>query len=1090
MRFGILGPLAVWSSAGHPVTVPELKTRALLADLLVNVGRVVSAERLIDDVWGAQLPENPVNALHGKVSQLRRTLEAVEPGGRHLVVSRAPGYLLDVDDEVLDASRFQRLISQAREHVNPRDRAALLADALALWRGPVLADFADAEFVRPAATELDEQRLVAVEDQAAARLELGEHPLLVGELSDLVDRHPLRERLRELHMRALYQSGRQSEALASFTQLQTRLREDLGVDPGPAVTGLHQAILRQDESLTTAAVPSTARSTIPVPLTELIGRSDEVAAVSALLRAHRLVTLTGPGGVGKTRLAVEIARESSTAWTDGVHVVELAAADHSATDASTRDPNPAGISVSELVAVTLGIREGGTAGGTTRGRSGGPVDRLAEALAGQRLLLVLDNCEQLIGPVAELAERLLAAAPGVRILATSQEPLRAHGEVVWPVPPLALPDPAEPIDPASLGRYPAVDLFVERATAATPGFTLDAGNADAVVTICRRLDGVPLALELAAARVPALGVHDLAARLDDRFRVLTTGRRQAPGRQQTLRAVIDWSWELLTDPERALLRRLAVHPAGSTLAAAEVVGAGGDVAREDVADLLARLVDRSLVMVVDPGHGERRFHLLESVQAYCLERLLEAGEHLDVRGRQLRYQVELAERAEPHLYGPHQREWMERLDAESANIRMALDTAAQMSAATLALRLGNALTWYWVVRGRIGELLRSLGLALSVAGPAPEAIRARAVVWRAALTFGAGDHTDWAELSRTALPALEQLDDPIERARGEWALGYSLVSVGTDAEAEGAELLERAWGTFRSAGDRWGMATVLAVRGAHAPRRQDLTTAIRDSEQSLVWFREAGDQWGQAMAGSALGDLALRTGDYGQAARHLRAALRISEELGLWADASFVLSSLGRVALLTGDTTTAEELYGRARRLAVEHFIPVAVELAEVGLGAVARRNGDLEAAEERFHTWLGWNRDVHAHDRVAEILIELGRIAVARQTPDSAVAFYEEASTSAAEAADPWLQALAMEGLAGVYVDTGAHHEAVRWLAEAAALRAATNVPPPPAERDEVDRLGAEAVAVLGTEVVAGAYRAAGAPHPPGGASGAQITP
>ncbi|WP_343950887.1 AfsR/SARP family transcriptional regulator, partial [Nonomuraea longicatena] len=325
MRFGMLGPLTVWAADGRAVRVPELKVRALLADLLLHEGRPVPVERLIGDLWGEDPPGKPSGALRAKVSQLRRALEEAGPGGRDLVVFSPSGYQLRVEPDALDAIRFRRLVARAHTAGEARSRAALLSEALALWRGSALSDFAAEPFARPAIARLEEQRLAALEEQAEARLELGDHSLLVGELTDLVALHPLRERLRAAQMRALYRSGRQSEALRSYQDLRARLREEQGLDPGSALAALFQAILAQDPAL--EAVPEGAprhRSNLAAPVSELVGRSQAVGSVLALLRTGRLVTLTGPGGVGKTRLATEVAGRLADFYPDGLWVVELA----------------------------------------------------------------------------------------------------------------------------------------------------------------------------------------------------------------------------------------------------------------------------------------------------------------------------------------------------------------------------------------------------------------------------------------------------------------------------------------------------------------------------------------------------------------------------------------------------------------------------------------------------------------------------------------------------------------------------------------------------------------------------------------------
>nr|BFE84813.1 hypothetical protein GCM10020093_074140 [Planobispora longispora] len=426
VRFGVLGPLAVWTADGRPVRVPEVKVRALLADLLVHEGRPVPADRLVDDLWGEDPPGNPTNTLQTKVSQLRRALERAEPGARDLVAFQPSGYVLRAEE--VDAAQFTALLARARAVEEPLARAGLLADALALWRGPAYADFQDEEFARPAVTRLEERRLTALEEQAEVRLALGDHSVLADELGPLVAGHPLRERLRAAHLRALYLSGRQSEALAGFDEVRRLLADELGLDPGPELVALHRAMLEQDPALAPAAVPATSavrpRPNLPVPIAGLVGRREAVAAVRASLASSRLVTVTGPGGVGKTRLALAAAaRSPEETW-----LVELAA---------LRSGDLA--QVAEVVAGALGVRDE-TAGGVPAGDLAG---RLAEALRGHRMLLVLDNCEHLVEPVAELVLTLLRAAPGLRVLTTSQEPLAIPGESVHQLGPLGRDDAAE-----------------------------------------------------------------------------------------------------------------------------------------------------------------------------------------------------------------------------------------------------------------------------------------------------------------------------------------------------------------------------------------------------------------------------------------------------------------------------------------------------------------------------------------------------------------------------------------------------------------------------------------------------------------------
>ncbi|MEV5554782.1 BTAD domain-containing putative transcriptional regulator [Nonomuraea wenchangensis] len=1008
--------------------VPEVKVRALLADLLAHEGRPVSADRLAEDLWGDDPPGNPVNTLQTKVSQLRRALEQGEPGGRELVVFQARGYVLRAAD--VDAVRFVALLERARAATDLRAKAGLLGDALALWRGPAYADFGDEEFARAAATRLEEQRLTAMEEWAEVRLELGEHSLVTDELGELVAAHPLRERLRAAHLRALYRSGRQAEALAGYDELRHRLADELGLDPGPELAALHQAMLRQDPSL----APARPRTNLPAPLTGLIGREQAVAEVGALLGSARLVTLTGPGGVGKTRLALAVAGLAIDAFPDGVWLVELSGTSGISDERAT---------VAEVVAAELDVRDDTATGSRPGVRPAGLARRLADALRGRRLLLVLDNCEHVVEPVAELVGLLLRAAPDLRVLTTSQEPLALAGETLYVVPPLGLPVPgADPAQAAS------VQLFVARAAAGAPGFVLDEVSAPSVAAICRRLDGLPLALELAAARVRALGVRGVADRLDDRFHLLTVSGRGRPARQQTLRAMIDWSWEQLTEQQQVILLRLAVHPGGCTLEAAEVVCAGSGLdPAADVADVLDQLVARSMV----ESSGGIRYRLLESIAAYCLERLADGD---PVFQRRDLYYTELAEQARPHLHGHAQRQWLERLDIEAPNLRATLEHTTDP---TLALRLADALAWYWYLRGRHREARASIAAAMAL----PGAECSRTAAWETGFAMLTGDGTDLLLRSRAAAQALDARD-----ARSRWFLALAHLSFGDAATAEG--LLTEALAGFRAAGDRWGEAAALAGRAKQAMFQGDHALAERSGTQSLTIFGDLGDGWGQLQASDMLGYLAEIAGDYERAARLHREGLRIAEDLRLWTDASYRLSSLGRLALLTGHLDVSRELHERGMRRAAEQSDNFAEEFARVGLGLVARRAGDLDTAERLFRQSLAWNRRLEADYGVpfygmTLLLAELGFIAEQRGDPATARSLHLEGLATAREAGDPRAIALAQEGLAGVAAAEGAYEEAAALLEEAAALRASVGAPLPAAERGDVDRIAAAVREALG---------------------------
>ncbi|MEU6824046.1 BTAD domain-containing putative transcriptional regulator [Streptomyces atriruber] len=1064
MQFGVLGPLAVRDGEGEPVKVPEAKVRALLADLLVHEGRLVSADRLIDDLWGDAPPGNPANALQSKVSQLRRAL------GRDRVVHQPPGYRLRLDaaagDEV-DADRFRALVEEARRAPDPRSRADALGRALALWRGPAYADLADEEFVRAAADRLAEQRLAVVEEQAEARLAAGDHTLLTGELADLVARHPLRERLRAVQLRALYLAGRQSEALASYAALRKQLSDELGLDPGPELAALHEAILRQDPSLgqripgrDAAPDPSPGPTVgqggqesqgsqrglyaLPTPLTPLIGRTQAVAEVGELLAAGRLVTLTGPGGVGKTRLALEAAARSTesdaSAAADDVRLVELAAL-HG--DSSRAD-------LAVAVSTALGLRDDTPPGSPGATHPTTPLDRLTAALRDRRTLLVLDNCEQVVEEAAALADALLRAAPGLRVLATSQEPLGLTGETVFLVEPLPAAD--------------AVQLFAARAAAAAPGFTLTAGGDDeaAVAEICRRLDGIPLALELAATRVRALGVRELAERLGDRFRLLSSGQRGAPARQQTLRAMIDWSWELLTAPERIVLRRLAVHRDGCTLDAAEDVCAGDGVTRDEVLDLVTRLVDRSLVvMAPGPAGTAPRYRLLESVAAYAMERLHALEDLTGVRERHLRHYLDLAERAEPRLRDGGQQVWLGRLDAEAANLRAALDEAVRRPSGDDAVRLAAALTWWWLLRGRLTEARRSLEAVLDAvldANPGDTQIPSLHAAFRLLTGESQAPH---------------RLPTAPHTPRTLWLHAYALFSAGDPAASEDANA--QALALADRTDDRWTTAAALALRAMHALIRGDLDTIGRDGRRAAALFAELGDRWGELQTVAPLAALAEIRGDYEEAARRQEDGLAIARELGLRAEVAARLSGLGRLALLTHDWDRAHELHTQAHALAAAQGYRYGQIHAAMGLALGARRSGDLDAAEAHLTRIRDRHADVSspAGDHLHHA--ELGFVAELRGDGPGAEAHHLLGLKTARALAEPRAVALSLEGLAGAAAVSGAVERAAELLGAADAARRSVGAPLPPAERGDVDRIAAAARAALGESAYAEAFARGG---------------
>ncbi len=988
MRFGVLGSLTVWTDAGTVVPISGAKVRALLAVLLVHAGAPVTADRLLDDIWGEELPGNAAGTLSAKASQLRRALRDAEPGAQELVVSPPPGYRLA--SARVDALEFAALLADgATASVDVSERIKTLTAALALWRGPALSDFRDHAFAQPVITRLEEQRLLAVEELAELRLSQGAHAAVASELAGLVAEHPLRERLRAAHLRALYGAGRQSEALDSYEQFRAALADELGLDPGPELVELQRAILAQDLA---APAPAIRRRTsnVPAPLADLVGRDDDIERAVAALAHTRLVSLVGPGGVGKTRLATAVANAARAR--DGVWFVELAPVTHR---------------IADTVLTTLDIRTGA-------GESDDPLDALCAAVADRELLIVLDNCEHVVDEAAAVAERLLSAGTGVQVLTTSREPLRLPGEDVQLVDPLPLPD--------------AVTLFLRRAPR---DFVLDAGTRGPVETLCRRLDGIPLALELAATRVRALGIDGLVARLDDRFRLLATGHRGAPPRQQTLMAMIDWSWGLLSAPEQTVLRRLAVHSDGCTLAAAEAVCALPDV---DVVDVVLALVDRSLVVATAP-----RYRLLESVAAYCLRQL--GDEASEIRRRHHEYYLDLAERARPHLYGADQKQWLRLLDDETANLRTAFDNLVADDNGPGAVRLAKALSWYWYLRGRLAEAVRCLDAALALHDDR------MAQAWRLGFGLLKGDFGNAAH-RRAAV--FDGFDDPM----AQWFVGFSGMETG-ELDAHVA-LLERAHEQFSAAGDDWGVGAVNIALAKNAHSHADPDELRRYAEAGARAFARTGDRWGHLQADAWLGGLAELTGDLDEAHRLQLAGLQAAQELELWLDASGQLSWLGWIAMQSGRYDDARNYSDQAIAIAPEQGSGPGTIFAQIVRAFAERRDGNYAAAEAILGPIIEFaGADPDQTPLFLPMLeLEVGHIRLAEGNVPAARDLFEKALNGAKQIAAPRDTAFTLEALAAVAVETSDYADATRLLDEAAAIRVESRMPRLPAEQAAIDVL------------------------------------
>ncbi len=732
---------------------------------------------------------------------------------------------------------------------------------------------------------------------------------------------------------------------------------------------------------------------LPVQLTSFIGREREIAEVRRILSRARLVTLTGVGGSGKTRLAQQVAVDLLEEFTDGVWHVELGTI------------SDLGL-VPQTVATALGVRE----------EPGLPLEStLADYLQNRQALLILDNCEHLVAACARLAEVLLQACPDVKILATSREALGIAGEIAWTVPSLSVADPRGPTDPASLRQYEAVRLFAERAEAVSPAFRLTPQNALAVMQISHRLDGIPLAIELAAARVRVLTVEQIAERLDDRFRLLSGGSRTALPRQQTLLATMDWSYGLLEDKERMLFRRLSVFAGTCTLEASERVCAGDGLEPHEVLDLLTRLVDKSLVVVED-REGQASYRLLESVRQYSQDKLLASGEVRTLRGRHQEYFLAVAEAAEPELQGPDQKRWFDRLDAEHDNLRAALEWSIGEGTGDAGLRLAGALWWFWYVRGYLTEGSAWLREALKTGERTR--IRVKALSGAATLSIFVGDHAETERLGGESLALARELGDI-------WGVAFSLIVLAVTALAQGrrdqaAALVEESLTLSGQIGHRWGTAVGLAVQGRLTSARRDYEKAIPLLEESLVLFRQLGDRWGIAFSQAGLGLVARLAGDYDRATALYKEALATSRDLGNKQGMAQSLFESGQARWRQRDYTRAATLFAESRELFEEMGEKINAAYALYYEGLVANYLGDEDRAAQVLNKSLAAFRDLDRKDGIAYVLEGLGRISLQRGDANRAAELSEESLTLFRAARDHWGQATALHLMGRIALHRG----------------------------------------------------------------------
>jgi predicted ATPase/DNA-binding SARP family transcriptional activator len=1038
MHLQLLGPFEMVVDSG-PVRLAGRGERALVTVLGLSPGRVVADTTLIEQLWSdGDQPVDPVNALQTRVSKVRRALTAA--GGGQLLSRRGAGYILDVDPACVDVHRFTALIDRARR-AGAADEAIRLYDAaLAEWRAEPFVDFAGELWAAVETTRLVELRLAAIAERAERMLTLGRYEEVVADLEPVVAGAPTRERLVGQLMTGLFNAGRQADALEVYARTQQVLADELGLDPSRELRGLMEQILRQDTAITpVAASPSTARraepkvpasGNLPLRLTSFVGRNDDLDRVLMALRGARLVTLAGPGGAGKTSLGVEAARRAGPGFADGVWLVRLA---------PVTEPEM----LIHAFADGLGLS---IEGGTVAHR---PRDVLVSRLTGRDALIVLDNCEHLIEPVAALVQTILERCPKVRILATSREALAVPGEVQLAVAPLPVPSEQSPSE--RVPEFPAARLFLDRAAAVRPDLTLDGPALDAVAVICRRLDGIPLALELAAARLAGLQPLELADRVRDRFAVLTSGDRTAEARQRTLRSAVDWSHDLLTQQERVLFRRLAVFRGGWTLTAAETVVADTELPVERVMELLERLVRQSLV-VADRSGGHTRYRMLETLRQYATGKLGDAGETAAMDAAHAAFFLAVGERAETGLRGSSQAQWLTQLRTEHANLRAAMSwlvvTDGQVDQAQ---RLAGSLGLYWHL-GRHLEGREMLRRVMALPGGSSHS-RARALQAVSLVERPRGcivhPSAQCAAAARESLTVFRQDGDRGRAAFSELLLAVEGVSGGAHADADTA--LQRADNEFAELGDDWGRAVAAFVRMETLTYHADLASVRAAAADATTRFRALKDGWGLSAVLYHFGWALTRFGVPGDAVPVLQEAIDVANEAGVYNTAQWATADLGLALLALGRVDEAAAYFTRAGTARDEVGDDAGSILHTYGQAVLSATRGDHPAARALF---------VRAHDGFRRLgvaaptgLALAGIAAADEHLGDTGAAQdgYQRLLEHAETSGEMGLTAAALEGLARAALTNREPARAAELLARAAAVRDTYDRPATPIDAEAI---------------------------------------
>jgi predicted ATPase/DNA-binding SARP family transcriptional activator len=921
LEIRLLGPFEV-RAGGRPANVSGAKRQCLLALLALHCGRVVGVDSLVDAVWGDDLPAAPRNAVQHHVTRLRAAL------GQETIVASPDGYALTAS---VDALRFEQLLGEARSALRAGDASAAaesVALALELWRGPALHALGDTAWFRAEARRLESLRVDALEEQFEAALALGEHREIVAPLRAALVENPFRERLWGQLMLALYRSGRQADALEAFREARRLLSEQVALEPGPELRRLQEAILTHDAAI--APVPvARRRGNLPAPSTSFVDREQELARVVELLREHRLVTLAGPPGVGKSRLALEVARLLEGEARDGVWLVDLARA------GSPDD-------VVRLVARAVDAR--------------GP-DPLARTVARLRdgdAIVLLDACEPVVQEAARVAAAVLSECPGVRVLATSREVLHLSGEVRVTVEPLALPDPASTDGTTS----PAAQLFLDRARAARPRFELTPEAAEIVGEITRHVDGLPLAIELAAARLNALGLAELLLVVERRLGLLRDRPASDAGRA-ALGALVEWSYDLLHADEKALLHQVAVHRGGASLPSLHAVGASEGLDEATVTYLLGVLVDKSILSVSFPAEGAR-YDLLDTVRDYALERLAENGRLAVARRAHAEYFARLADAAWGELRGREWQTWVRRLDLEHDNLWAALTYARDARDTGIAARLAS-LAWYFTLAERVTEGRRFVELALAEGSEdLPLGQRLELLAFLCYLATEELDLDAAIEIGERGLAVAATGAAPPESGLVEATLALAVAEAGDVERA--AALAEHARATLDAGENHWAIAAASLLRAQVAAAAGDASTVAAMAADAHRHAEAIGFDAFRVPAMLLDAWVAERQNDGEAATDAYRRALELAGAAGFADHVAFALSGLASCALARGDVRHAEELQRRALATAEGARAAWAAAHARVELGRILAAAGDTETAAKLYRNVLEWSQTPRRH--------------------------------------------------------------------------------------------------------------------------------